>query len=690
MEFSNKLEKSKNKELECKRLHSNSLFMKKLQTKKAFTIVELIIVITILAILATVWFLSYSAYTSNARDWNRLTSIWEIQNWLNMFKLKNSKFPSAEGTIFSWTINWIALVYVWEFWDNISKSISLGFTPTDPLTKTKYTYGTTKDYKYYQISSIMENTVWYENHITNQTYAWNEEAKVEWNYKWILRYSSWSEKWIANVPSLIFNNTWAVDLLNSWTYFVVNKKTNLPYNLSWIKDASIRKVDWTTLVRDITKSTDATLTWVNITNLDINNFSSIFTWATINSFNVSWISTWTLAYSVKANIMWVAAADAPIVWVCNNSLALSCTAWSAINDNGLTTCWTTRTWNCSWASGWANSWLCSLANAACVILKPQDVFSATTYTGNGGVNTITNWIDFLNNWWLIWTKNRSSWDHWLTYSKSIPVNSWSTLNILNSNNTNIAWWSGAAIDLWTTSWFHINWGAYDVNYNLSNYISYTFRKAPKFFDIVTYVGDGTNARAIPHNLWIQPWLVIIKSTSDRRNWHVMSTALQTADGDASIWLYLNTNAAKNPYWASGIATSTNFKVRNFDYGSPLTVGNASWSTYIAYVFAHDPDTTNWIIQEWLFTTDASWNANVWTIWWEPQYIMMKASSTTGDWITLDQTRGWWVGADKALFANTTWVENTTTDYWAPNSTWFTASWLSPSATYIYMVIRKAY
>lgn len=335
--------------------------MKKQQIK-AFTLIEIIVVITILAILATIWFMSYQSYTSDARDANRITSFWEIKNWLNIYKLKNRKFPSPDGSVLSWTINWTALVYVWELWDTISKKLNLTFNPTDPLTKTNYVYGTTKDYKYYQISSIMENTIWYENNITNQTYAWNEEAKVEWNYKWILKYSSWSEKWITNVPSLIFNNTGSVDLLNSGTYFVVNKKTNLPYNFSWIKDSSIRKVDWTSLIRDITKSTNSTLTWVNITNLTTDNFSIIFTWATLNSFNVSWVSTWTLAYSVKADIMWVKAADTPTYYPCTLSWQTILHLWSitafttSVLPYGSSCNWITRTCN-NWLLSWSDTYL---------------------------------------------------------------------------------------------------------------------------------------------------------------------------------------------------------------------------------------------------------------------------------------------------------------------------------------------
>ncbi len=51
-------------------LKSNQYF---LSPTKAFTLVELIVVITILAILWTIWFVSYTWFMSTARDSNRLT-----------------------------------------------------------------------------------------------------------------------------------------------------------------------------------------------------------------------------------------------------------------------------------------------------------------------------------------------------------------------------------------------------------------------------------------------------------------------------------------------------------------------------------------------------------------------------------------------------------------------------------------
>lgn len=60
-----------------------------------------------------------------------------------------------------------------------------------------------------------------------------------------------------------------------------------------------------------------------------------------------------------------ASCAQPIAGVCNNSMALGCSAGNVVSDNGATACGTTRTWSCTGQNGGSNSSQCSLANQAC-------------------------------------------------------------------------------------------------------------------------------------------------------------------------------------------------------------------------------------------------------------------------------------------------------------------------------------
>ena len=69
----------------------------------------------------------------------------------------------------------------------------------------------------------------------------------------------------------------------------------------------------------------------------------------------------------------------------------------------------------------------------------------------------------------------------------------------------------------------------DAVYNTSadQYVSWTFRKQTKFFDIVTYTGTGAN-RTIAHNLGSTPGCVIVKRTDASADWRVYHSGLTSA------------------------------------------------------------------------------------------------------------------------------------------------------------------
>lgn len=198
--------------------------------RKAFTLVELLIVITILTILSTIAFISFQNFIKDSRDANRVSSIKNIENWLSLYNLKTSKYPSPQWDIYEWKIDGKTYIIKWEIWDTISKQINLNKLPIDPKTNNNYIYSVDVNNKQYQIWSILEWDIVY-NKLINTTYANSLRAKVNWNYKWFLKYNSWSEcNAYTNIPSLLWNNKENIDLLLTWSY-IVDKWNNLPYSI---------------------------------------------------------------------------------------------------------------------------------------------------------------------------------------------------------------------------------------------------------------------------------------------------------------------------------------------------------------------------------------------------------------------------------------------------------------------------
>lgn len=310
----------------------------------------------------------------------------------------------------------------------------------------------------------------------------------------------------------------------------------------------------------------------------------------------------------------------------------------------------------------------------------DDVFSAYTYTGNGSAQTIINGIDLAGKGGLVWTKSRSS-----AYSNILFDTARGNTAYFYTNNTSGGWSESGSIGM--TSF---NSNGYTVgsdgflNSAGDSLVSWTFRKAAKFFDVVTYTGTGSN-RTVSHSLGVAPGMLVVKRTDTTGSWWVYHKGLTSAAYGAQLNM-TSAQASDATLWNSTAPTSSAFSV-----GTNSDV-NASGGSYIAYLFAHDA-TTDGLIQCGSFTTDGSGNASV-TLGWEPQYLMVKASSSTSSWFMLDIMRAWNTSAtDARLLAESSAAENAGGACGFPSATGFAFTSadngiLALSSTYIYLAIRR--
>ena len=299
----------------------------------------------------------------------------------------------------------------------------------------------------------------------------------------------------------------------------------------------------------------------------------------------------------------------------------------------------------------------------------DDVFSAYTYAGNGSTQTITNGIDLAGNGGLVWTKSRSLIAFHYLHDTIRGVG-----KAVTTNNTNGQITYNNSITSTSSTGFSI-WSDTSLNTSSATYISWTFRKAPKFFDVVTYTGNGAGNRQIPHSLGVAPGMVVIKATNSPTNWAVRHRS-------ATGILYLNTSDSQ----AAHFQPIPEMDATTFTVGPTPTTNDLN-VTYVAYLFAHDQSAEG-IIQCGSFTTDASGNATV-NLGWEPQFSMVKASSTTSDWIMQDSMRGWNMSAnDATLLANTSGPETVNTERGNPTATGFDFKGGTAFQTYIYLAIRR--
>ncbi len=120
----------------------------------AFTLVELIVVVTIIAILGTVWFISYSNYLLWARDSSRISQVTRISDALQVHSTASS-LPIPDNAV-RLENNAILFAYQWTLWENTLQTINYSSSAKDPKDNTPFTYLVTASRNNFQILMHLE------------------------------------------------------------------------------------------------------------------------------------------------------------------------------------------------------------------------------------------------------------------------------------------------------------------------------------------------------------------------------------------------------------------------------------------------------------------------------------------------------------------------------------------------------
>lgn len=319
-------------------------------------------------------------------------------------------------------------------------------------------------------------------------------------------------------------------------------------------------------------------------------------------------------------------------------------------------------------------------------LYVEDVFSTYLYTGTATTLNIENNIDLAGEGGLTWIKSRSSGSliHVLhDTERGAPER-------LNSASTDAQATMGAGIGItsFNSNGFTIGTG---TNYNASggSYASWTWRKSPKFFDVVTgTTGSDTNYR-ISHNLGSVPGCIIFKRTDAASTWIIWHRGLSSTTNNYLKLGYNATDAqsTRTNTWGTSGPTDTDFGIDTTFFGAGIS--------FVAYLFAHDAggfgdDGEQNVISCGSFTTDGSGLGSV-NLGWEPQWLLVKNSSNVGSWVLMDTMRGMHNTGSNGLFANLANAESVyTSANLVPTATGFDlrSNLFNANDTLIYIAIRR--
>lgn len=379
-----------------------------MQHKKAFTLVELIVVITILAILWTIGFISIQNYSKEARDSKRLTdvrslltklSLEQTTSWLPYKKLLITTIPHT--VYVGWKPNSEAYQWIVDF--ELLKESQKNFQ--DPESNTDYDFATVK---------------W------KAEYNWTPQ-----NYDFIQgRY--WSEK---NNEQVILGNyyqyeTWDNEHLFKDTLTWPNESTDTPpITQLWNCD-------------DTSKPTD-------------NGHIEYTPWNPSNQ-NTPWTQapSWDCTYQCKDWYTWTDCNTPPVTiinWECdttNNTPTHEapttnlCISWNA---NTPSENWTTWTWKCISPNWWTDD-TCTSPRAYCNPTQPTIANTKTTtwipsQTNQAWQSTNPTWACYYTCApWYDWTDASKTACYELTYAwETTP--SWTCTQTTAPQYT---WWTCTA------------------------------------------------------------------------------------------------------------------------------------------------------------------------------------------------------------------------------------------------------
>lgn len=201
-----------------------------MKKNKAFTLVELIVVITILAILWTIAIVSFNGYSRDARNSKKTRELSSISRQIELERIKGADFltyAANTGALITGTNIQIAWYdddtsFPWTYvaWDLNFSALKLNASDfRDTVFDDIYKYGATSAWQRYQLAATIETASDLNSYIVWNWYA-RESSEVRWPREQIIDnvfYLSW-----AIATELGFYIGDEVRMTSSWTYTITD------------------------------------------------------------------------------------------------------------------------------------------------------------------------------------------------------------------------------------------------------------------------------------------------------------------------------------------------------------------------------------------------------------------------------------------------------------------------------------
>jgi len=115
---------------------------------KGFTLIEILIVVAIIGILASIILVGLGSFRARGRDARRIADLREVQNALELYYTKNQHYPSLTGGD-----SWASLTNTL-----VNAGIGVSSVSNDPLPGRTYRYGVSSDLQNYVLAATLEDS----------------------------------------------------------------------------------------------------------------------------------------------------------------------------------------------------------------------------------------------------------------------------------------------------------------------------------------------------------------------------------------------------------------------------------------------------------------------------------------------------------------------------------------------------
>ncbi len=379
-----------------------------MQNKKGFTLVELIVVITILAILWTIAFISLQWYSSESRDSKRISDLWQIRTGLSIEQAREWTVPMPDEAISVWSGS-TTYTHQWYAGTWVLNSLRVS-EAKDPSDDKYYTYTTNSNQTGFQLVSMLENWETAYNNILPQTYA---------DYEDRIAYTIWDPlgtllEWTTKIP---------VHQLESITDDKIDLSTDttteyIPVFTRWDNTTS----SWAELVTKL--SSLEYVWWKTYSKWETFKYDGLF-WHVSTNTNVAYTkSSWT--NDIPADLK---KSDNILVF---DNWTLSLVKWITAFVLRTVNEWATIPYIYgidynSWQWNWTELWSDSSSRKISYEADDEMLWDYYQWWRNDPVSLLETSETLYGWWYMTWWINLSSWS-WFIKSSNSTNDTWITDN----------------------------------------------------------------------------------------------------------------------------------------------------------------------------------------------------------------------------------------------------------------------